>query len=473
MRKLAILPVLGLLLLGSCKSLEVPDLNNPGLTSLRDNPTRAGVVAAATGLLIGSREGFGAQNGYVSLLGILGRESYNFDPADPRFVSSMLIGPLSGGEPAFGGNLWANPYANIRNANILLEAANVIVTDPLAGLTNEEKAGVRGFARTFKALDLLHIINTRDANGAVIAVPDEPLADPGPIATKAEVFAYIVALLDSAQTDLNAAGSGFAFPLNSGFSGFDAPSTFLQFNRALRARVAVYLGDYAGALTALGQSFLNTGASLRLGVYYSFSTGSGDATNALFDPIGASGFPRALFAHPSLRTDAQLRSNGQRDLRFTSKTITPKDSLGNTITKVVQGISTDLIFNVYQTNQDPVPIIRNEELILLRAEANIELGNLATAITDLNRIRQSSGGLPAYAGTVSQAALRTELLYNRRYSLLYEGGHRWIDLRRYNLLNTLPLDLATHKRFAKFPFPVFECDARTVKPAGCTEEAGF
>jgi hypothetical protein len=470
MRTRAVLPVLGLILLGSCKSLDVPDLNNPGLESLRDNPTRAGVLTAATGLLLGSREGFGAQNGYVSLLGILGRESYNFDPADPRFVSSMLIGPFSGGEPAFGGNLWANPYANIRNASILLSA-----TAALSGMTAEEKAGVRGFARTMKALDLLHIINTRDANGAVIAIPDDPTADPGPIATKAEVFNYIVALLDSALTDLQSPNAAFAFPLSSGFAGFDAPASFAQFNRAMRARVAAYLGDYATVLTALGQSFISPGGSLRLGVYYAFSTGSGDETNALYDPTG-----RALWVHPSIRTDAQARTSltdcvtgaavasAGLDCRFQTKTITitPPPPLK-------QGIASNLIFNVYQSNQDPVTIIRNEELILLRAEANIELNNLATAVTDLNVIRNRSGGLPNYAGAVTQAALRTELLYNRRYSLLFEGGHRWIDLRRYNLLTSLPQDLATHRRFSKFPFPVFECDARATKPAGCTEEAGF
>jgi starch-binding outer membrane protein, SusD/RagB family len=40
--------------------------------------------------------------------------------------------------------------------------------------------------------------------------------------------------------------------------------------------------------------------------------------------------------------------------------------------------------------------------------------------------------LPVYAGVVDQPSLITELLYNKRYSLMYEGGHSWIDYRRYN-----------------------------------------
>ena len=125
MQKIRTLSVLlGILLVANCNTLEVTDLNNPGLGGLQDSPTRSGVTAAATGLLIGTRSGIAAQNGYISLLGIIGRESYNFDPADPRFVTEMLIGPLDGGSPAFRGNLFLSPYANIRNANIVLHATD-------------------------------------------------------------------------------------------------------------------------------------------------------------------------------------------------------------------------------------------------------------------------------------------------------------------------------------------------------------
>jgi hypothetical protein len=224
----------------------------------------------------------------------------------------------------------------------------------------------------------------------------------------------------------------------------------------------VYRQDWNGALTALGQSFLNTGAPLSLGVYHVFASRSGDQTNALYDPG-----QRAIFAHPSNRTDAQLRGNGQPDLRATSKTVvlaTPK---------VVQGITTDLVFSIYTSPTAPVPIVRNEELILLRAEANIGLGNLGPAVTDLDLIRTTSGGLPNYSGPNTAAALLDELLYNKRYSLMFEGGHRWIDMRRYGRLNQLPLAVATHKRFSKFPFPVGECDPRSPAPTGCGVENGF
>ncbi|HSM17091.1 MAG TPA: hypothetical protein VK845_08885, partial [Gemmatimonadales bacterium] len=69
--------------------------------------------------------------------------------------------------------------------------------------------------------------------------------------------------------------------------------------------------------------------------------------------------------------------------------------------------------------------------------------------------------------------LLDELLYNKRYSLLFEGGHRWIDLRRYGKLGELPRDLPTHTVFDRYPFPIAECDARVPTPSqGCSPVSG-
>jgi hypothetical protein len=39
---------------------------------------------------------------------------------------------------------------------------------------------------------------------------------------------------------------------------------------------------------------------------------------------------------------------------------------------------------------------------------------------------------------------------------LFFEGHRWIDMRRYNLLNALPLDRAGDDVWTEFPLPVTE-----------------
>ena len=453
-RFIPVLPILlavGVTALGGCEDLTVPDYNNESLEDLQTNPTRTNVAQAALGMVIGARTQMGAQNGYVSLLGVLGRESYNFDPADPRFITEMLIGPLDPGSPAFGGNLFAQPYRNIRLGNVLLDAL-----DRVPDMTEPEKEAVRGFAKTMQALEFLHVINTRDDVGAPIDVGTDPTGEPAPIATKAEVFAHIVTLLDEARTHLLAGGTSFPMSLGPGFEGFDTPDGFLRFNRALAARVHVYRGSHAAALTALAGSFLDVAAPLDLGVYHVFSTASGDVQNALFDPNG-----RAILAHPSIVADAQRKTDGSPDARVERK-VTRLDA-----PRTVQGITTDVLFTVYESNVAPIPIIRNEELILLRAEANIGLGNLTLAQGDINVVRTRSGGLPAVSLGSAAAAL-TELLYNRRYSLLFEGGHRWIDARRHGRLATLPLALPSHTRQSRFPLPEAECLVREPAPTvGC------
>jgi hypothetical protein len=246
--------------------------------------------------------------------------------------------------------------------------------------------------------------------------------------------------------------------LSPGFADFATPTAFTRFNRALKARVEAYRTNYAAVLTALNGSFISTTAPLTLGAYHSYSTGSGDTQNFLFDPAG-----RAILAHPSIVTDAENQPGGSPDARLQAKVAQLPE------VHTVQGISTDRVFTIYTSPNAPLPIIRNEELILLRAEARYFTGDQAGALTDINFIRTNSGGLAPRGPFTSNADFIAELLKQRRYSLLFEGGHRWIDTRRFGLLNTLPKALPTHNIFSRFPFPEAECLARVPAPTqGCT-----
>lgn len=444
--KLPALLLAGLGLFAGCgDDLFVPDYNNPSLEELENNPTPTAIVTAAQGLMIGARTGIANQAGYVAHLGILGRESYTFDNSDPRFIDEIAAGILDPGNGAFGGSGWAPRYANIRNANIILNAL-----EKVTGFSSEDIEAIRGFAKTIQALDFLLVINMRDVNGAPIDV-NRPLGeDPAPLVTKDEVFAHISSLLDEASTHLGQAGGTFPMRLSSGFDGFHDPASFQKFNRALKARVEVYRGNLDAALAALGQSFLDTGASLDLGVYHAFGSGSGDVTNGLFNP--------QIGAHPSVRTDAELKPDGSLDDRVARKT-----RILDTPLTSAQGISTNVGFTIYDDLDAPVPIIRNEELILLRAEVLIGLGRIDDAAADLNFIRVNSGGL-APRTDLNASNIVDELLKQRRFSLLFEGGHRWIDMRRYGRLAELPLARASDQVPSAFPIPTPECRARGKTP---------
>ncbi len=460
-----LLPVFGL---GACQTLTVPDFNNPGIEQLTGTPTRSAVIAAVQGLFIDARSNIASAAGQVSQLGIIGRESYNFDASDPRFVTEMLIGPLDGGSPAFGGNHWFARYQELRDqVNVLNATAALLDTE----MSPAEKAGVRGFTKTMQALNFLLLVNTRDEHGIVITVNPDPTGDPQPIVSKTEAFNEIVRLLDEAQTDLAAAGGTFAFQLPSGFAIANTPAAFIGFNRALRARVDVYMQNYASALTNLAASFMNTGSALSTGVYYNFGVGAGEVANSLFDQSDV------RLAHPSFEADAQQRTGGEPDLRFSTKVVRLDDPVQD---QASQGISSDLDFTLYPNPSADVPIIRNEELILLRAEANLACtgsagsitcsGDPSAALVDINFIRQNSGGLDPILEAdwllLSDEAQLDELLYNKRYSLVWEGGHRWIDWRRYGKLNELLVGEPANFTVAqRYPFPAQECDARSPRPA--------
>ena len=210
---LALLATTGL---GGC-DLTVGDLNRPSVDSFEQAPTRTGVNSLAVGLIIGHRVGKATQNGYVSMLGVLGRESYILDIADPRYVSELLAGAtLDPGSPAFGGNFWTAPYANIRDANLLLNTLEAV-----ADMTPAEKHALRGFTLTMQALDFLTLINTRDTNGIVIDVNRPPRGPLAPIVGKDEALQHIAVLLDEARTELAQGGTAFPFLLSSGFPDFD------------------------------------------------------------------------------------------------------------------------------------------------------------------------------------------------------------------------------------------------------------
>src|SRR5688572_9217177 len=236
--------------LSACEPITVPNLNNPSIESLTDNPTIGVVNTATVGMLINLRGRIGVE---ASAMGILGKESYNLDQAEPRNVLSYLQGPIEPG--GFVQDLgWTEGYRNVIQGLTILEAVDRIAETPTpttASYSPQQKEGIRGFVKTIMAMELLTQVRIRDAVGIVVDVSADPSAPLGAIVSKAEALTRITTLLDEARTHLQAAGTAFAFPLHSGFAGFNTPATFLRVNRGIAARAEVYREQWAAALTAL------------------------------------------------------------------------------------------------------------------------------------------------------------------------------------------------------------------------------
>jgi hypothetical protein len=365
-------------------------------------------------------------------------------------------------------------FQNMRNA------VNLITVVEASARPDADKAAVRGFANTFRGLDVWYVLLTRDSIGAPYDVPTDPTV-PAPWHTRYEALAFAEQMLDSAAADLGKAGTDFPFAINANFGGFDDVAGFLQFNRAIAARV---YNDHASkgcgatcyqkALTALNASFITTPASLadlNIGPGHKFSSVSGDILNEYNFTTDA-----VQFAHREPVDSAQQQTGGAGpDLRVGRKLValaSPRPAPGSGL-----GIPAEYRFDIYATTTTPLPIIRNEELLLIRAEAEYFTSAIGAALIDLNTVRSVSGNLPPLiaADIATATTFTNRLLYERWMSLLMEG-HRWNDYRRFGRLGDLPLDISTgpnaHFVARVMPIPQQECDARKTGTGTWSTPAG-
>jgi len=418
-----------MLLTTSCSFDEQVDPNRPSLEGVLTDASQNQLNNLIVGVESAMRNGLAIQ---TTGSGTMARELYLFD-ADPRNTGDLLgaNGSSLDNNSFYSTAPWGGRYRSIKNANILLQSL-----DNTTSVTDNQKAGYRGFANTIIAYELIEVLRSYNRARVDVADPDNL----GPILEFEAVLTEIRSLLNNAVTDLNNAGGEFAFPL-AGFAGFDTPSAFLQFNRAVEASAAVYAGDGAGAISALGGSYFDLNGDLTVGPQHVFSLGAGDVTNDLFKITDNNG--DQIIVHDSFIAEAEAG-----DTRVTTKTSvrsnpTSQDGLNGTNQTAL-----------YESNISPINLLRNEELILLFAEASILTNTLQDAEDALNVIR-TSAGLPAYSGAQTVDALTTELLNQRRYSLWAEN-HRMFDLRRYGLSNMLPIDRADDQIFNVLPIPLSE-----------------
>ena len=414
----------------SCSVDTILDPNNPSADGIVQNASLGEIQNLVDGTESAMRDNL---NNYFDGVNVIGREYYRFSTSDPRFTSDLLgkVSAVLDNNTFYTTNPFAARYRAVKNTNILIDA----LTNTKASITDAQRKAAIGYAKTLQAHELLMVFNEQYGNGIRVNVKDP--ANLGPFLSKDESINAILNLLNEANNDLK--GNAALFPFTSTIYGNDA-NTFSKFNRALAARVAVYKKDWSTANTALTESFFELTGDLNKGAFYIFSTAGGDQLNPLYYPQNSSGETRV--AHPSFITSAEAG-----DTRLNKVSL-------RTSAEFQDGLSSNYDFFVYKTNADKIPIIRNEELILLYAEVQAQLNQFTNSVTAINRIRNAAG-LANYSGAVTQAALINEILKQRWYSLLGEG-HRWIDMRRYDRLAQLPIDRQGDDVWLEFPRPATE-----------------
>jgi len=444
-------------------NLDLTNPNNPTLGGALSNPR-----AATSRMIVGVLSTYRAnRTDQIRAFGSFGRETYYMFITDGRFIT----GPLKDwrqNNSFDAGTQWAGRYGNYRNAY-----AAMAIINATTALTDPEKHGALGVVKTFIALDLLHVIEARGPIGAVVDMTDDVNAVL-PLVSEDSVYGWIAAKLDEANADLSAAGSSFYFPIYAGFgvnvASANTPAGFAQFNRAVKVRVEAKRGSigcgvpcYNAALTALGGTWFTTltTANRDDGIYTVYSTASNDALNtiAYTGSVGSD-----LYTHPLIDSIAGAAA----DDRYRRK-VGAGCPASDTIPRTEAGVSSGHRPCTYGSTVTSIPIIRNEELLLLRAEAEWFTGQQAAAITDLATVRTQSGSanagtsVVAFPAPTTDAQFISELLLQRTLSL-YQEGQRFPDYRRFGRLaslGTLPQDVTAQFTVATASvLPNQECDAR-------------
>lgn len=423
--KSAILMLSAAAILSACNPIKVDNIddpNNPSLASVEKNATKNQIQFLLTGLESRHKEYAGH---VTNAWGSLGREVWFLNRSDSRNSSEWLgLSPtytLGGNVFGFGvtgGGSYASPYAAIKQANIILDV--VANTDKI---TAAEKSYAIGFAKTIMAYQFLIPANWQYENGIRIDVKD--ILNPGPYVSYQQALTYINTLLDEGYTELQAAGTTKPFNIPMALS---APADLLKVNRAIAARTAIYRKDWDGALDKLDDSFMNLSGSLSVGPTHVFAGGA-DSFNPLFALLDISSPANLRAVHPSLIRDAI-----SGDLRVSTKFHTLIPAAQITVTNLL-GKYQDARFSA--SNTAPITFIKNEELILIKAEAHAHKDQITDAVAAINVIR-TAAGIGTYTAPTTgtsieiRKAVLKEILFQRRYSLWAEpAGHRWVDVRRY------------------------------------------
>lgn len=341
---------------------------------------------------------------------------------------------------------WTGAYRTIFQVNYFLQ--NLAANPGIAPAALE--AQYTGEGKFIRALTYFHLVNLYaqpynfSANAAHIGVPlqltapqdaAEAFSNTQQLArsTVAQVYAQI-------DKDLTEALAGVPEGPTTAPAYGDVARVTKDAVRGLQSRVALYKGDYAGAVAAAA-GILPTRHQLNASPAVPFTAATYLNSESIFSvAMNASDNPNtnnALGQHYGAARRA--------DITVTPYALIPvaqfpaADARRQLLSpSAVPANSAARIFTTKYSNgsADYVPILRYSEVLLNRAEglAQTDAGVSAAAIGFLNQVRDRSK--PATAASYTAAsftnkqALIDAVLLERRLELAFEG-HRYYDLLRY------------------------------------------
>lgn len=370
--------------------------------------------AAVVDLYVSLRDGFGGG----SLSGITAVTALSSDELELFDVSNDYLA-FANNEITEGNSviesIWSSAYSVVYKANAVLEGlegSNIDVT---------QKDRFKGEALFLRALSYFYLVNlwgdvplltstNHEANNKALRAPSE------------QVY-------DQILTDLLAA-RGF-LPENPEEGKTRASQAAAT---ALLARVYLYRGDWQNAEREAATVIDSKLYSLESDLNRVFNVSSSEAILQLWNPI----YPReavTFLIHPALNRPlfgslrfSYLSTFDSGDLRY-----------ANWVNVYTTSSTTFYGANKYKSlatpPEDYSTVLRLAELYLIHAEALAQQGALSAAAESLNMLR-SRAGLSPIVATTQQEMLETIYL-ERKHELFAEQGHRWLDLKRTGMADSV------------------------------------
>ena len=393
-RLFRILAVASLALLSGC-DLDKENPNAPSQETILGN--RDGIVALAVGL----QARFGTGMAAFIYPGGLISDEFGTPIAALQSYKDAEVGALADTYNAVE-EPWSTHYQTVKTADDLIANA------PNVGLGDQTLSGVLAMSYLLKAIsygDLIQlypqiIIDPRSASPSYV---DRPTA-----------LAAVHALLDSALVESNKFASRPEFDGSIKANGFNLKNTILT----MQARYYRLANNWAAALAAANAA--DTAA-------LSVMPFSDQARNPLFELTAVSSYIRP---RDTVRVAAEP---GDARVAFILT--------GPTVAGTVRPIRS---FTQYASATAPIPFYWPGEIMLIRAEAWANTGQLALAAQMVNYVRTRCGGasnqpkaclaaLPASALTTREQIV-AEIYRQRKYEL-FGLGLRWEDVRRQGLVS--------------------------------------
>lgn len=383
--------------------------------------------------------GFAGRFGISVLAGLSADELTYFNGVSiPSLEDHFENNLRSNSAGSSGTELWSALYSFIYRCNAAIEGLNNSTT-----LTEKIKKQLLAEAKFLRSFFYFYLTSLY-GDVPLIDNTDYKIIPKLPKSPKEDVFDFIISNLIDARNNLS-----------SDFLKENLTSTSVERIRptiwsacALLARVYLYKGEYMNAIQEASQTISNPSTFALVPLNNAFLKNSKEAiwqlqpVTSFYNTEDGKCFiiPTTGFSasSPVYLSDTLINSFAPFDLRrvegnwVNSRFINGKKYYYPYKYKIGSSnpsVTTPANMSEYQM------ILRFSEQLLIRAESYARLDQVGMALFDLNEVRRRAGLSPFFFNDKNETI--QAILNERKFELFSEWGHRWLDMKRTNMVDSI------------------------------------